>query len=108
MVRAFQGTGDVKLERIDLLAARRPRRAPDRIRWQLDQPGRGTLASGVIDVDELAHTDWLTLRPAVTVHGDWRLELRLNVEGPAEARPLQIPLFAPAESLKGFLYYSRQ
>lgn len=106
---AIQGSGDVKLEQIDLLAARRPRRAPDRLRWELDRPGGGVLASGVIDVDELAHTDWLTIRPApVIVHGDWRLELRLTAEGPAGARPLEIPLFAPGESLKGFLYLSRQ
>jgi hypothetical protein len=108
LVRCIQGSGDVTIERIDLLAARRPRRPIERLQWEVSTPGGGVLASGAIDTAELAYTDWLTLRPeSLRVRGDWRLELRLSAEGSADARPLQIPLFGPTESLKGFLYCTK-
>jgi len=63
------------------------------------------LALGTCDTKELAHTDWLSLRPQpFVVRGAWRLQLRLTAEGPPNARPLDIPLFAPGETLKGFFY----
>lgn len=105
---SIHGTGDLRLERIDVLVARRPRRAPDRIRWELATPEGRVLASGTVDTTELDHTDWLTLRPAAPPLRDaWSLQLRLSVDGPPGARPLEVPLFAPGELPKGFLYGRR-
>jgi hypothetical protein len=108
LVCSLQGSEDVRLERIDLLLSRSPRRAPDRIRWQLSTSSGQVLTSGVSDMAELQHTDWLTLRLAeLPLRGVWKLELRLSAEGPPDARPLEVPLFAPGELPKGFLYYRR-
>jgi hypothetical protein len=105
LVERLQGSGDMRIERIDLLLGRSPRRAPVRLRWELATPDGAVLASGLSNTAELAHTDWLSVRMAgVTVRGEWRLELRLSAEGDAHARPLEIPRFGPGETLKGFFY----
>lgn len=105
LVSRLQGSGSLRIERIDLQTGRSPRRAPQRLRWELATPDGALLASGVNDTAELSHTDWISLRmQGVVVRGEWRLELRLSAEGEAHARPLEIPQFGPGETLKGFFY----
>jgi hypothetical protein len=110
--------GDVVLERIDLRTGHRSRGGPRGLRWELseaDQPGR-LLRSGDVDLGQLDHHYWLTIRlTPLELGGGKRLRLRLTAQGSSEARPLHVPLYeasagaGPGDSrlsFQGFLYYT--